>query len=94
MDITVPAVQVRPRPGLGRVLGRNAALGFLLVLPLVFVMVVLLAYPVLSALLLSFQDKTMGSPGVFIGLGNYDELLFRDTRFWQVERNSVAFTFI
>ena len=92
MEITAPVV-IPQRPSLRRTLGRHALLGFVLVLPLLLVMVVLLAYPVLSAVLLSFEDKTMGSPGVFIGLGNYAELLFSDTRFYQVVRNSLAFTF-
>jgi ABC-type sugar transport system permease subunit len=92
MEIAAPRI-VPQRFSLTRMFGRHAPLGFLLVLPLVFVMVVLLAYPVVSALLLSFQDKMMGSPGVFIGLDNYDELLFHDPRFYQVVRNSIFFTF-
>ena len=85
MEITAPAI---PRKAFGfrRVFGRQAPLGFLLVLPLVLVMVVLLVYPVASALLLSFQDKMLGTPGVFIGLDNYKELLFEDPRFYQVVR--------
>src|SRR5512143_1210035 len=92
MEINAPS-RLAARAPVGRFLGRHAALGYVLVLPLVFVMVVLLAYPVASALLISFQDKMMGSPGEFIGLGNYDELLFHDPRFYQVVRNSLAFTF-
>lgn len=92
MEITAPS-RAAPRARMGRFLGPHAVLGCALVLPLLFVMLVLLAYPVASALLISFQDKMMGSPGEFIGLGNYDELLFHDSRFYQVVRNSLAFTF-
>ena len=35
----------------------------------------------------------LGTPGEFIGLDNYKELLFSDPRFYQVVRNSFVFTF-
>ncbi len=76
-----------------RFFGREAWLGYLLILPLLLVMVGLLAYPVVNALLISLQDKRLGTPGRFIGLDNYAELLFRDRRFWGVVRNSFVFTF-
>ena len=75
-------------------LSNEAALGYALVIPLLLVMLGLLAYPVVSALLISFQDKMLGKPGRFIGLDNYTELLFGDRRFRMVVRNSVAFTFL
>ncbi|HEX5691993.1 MAG TPA: sugar ABC transporter permease [Roseiflexaceae bacterium] len=72
--------------------GREALLGYALIVPLLLVMIGLLAYPVVSALLISFQDKRLGMPGRFIGLDNYAEL-FRDRRFRMVARNSFVFTF-
>jgi multiple sugar transport system permease protein len=77
----------------GWLLGKEAALGYALIVPLLLVMLGLLAYPVASALLISFQDKMMGRPGHYIGLDNYTELLFKDRRFRMVVRNSVIFTF-
>lgn len=77
-----------------RLLGKDAALGYALVTPLLLVIVGLLAYPIISALLLSFQDRMLGSPGRFIGLENYAELLFSDRRFRTVVSNSVIFTVI
>src|SRR4051812_42349386 len=77
-----------------RLLGKEALLGYALIVPLLLVMFGLLAYPVVSALLISFQDKMMGRPGHYIGLNNYSELLFRDRRFRMVVRNSVLFTFV
>jgi ABC-type sugar transport system permease subunit len=73
--------------------GREAPLGYVLIVPLLLVMIGLLAYPVISALLISFQDKRLGMPGRFIGLDNYAELLFKDRRFRIVARNSFVFTF-
>jgi multiple sugar transport system permease protein len=92
MDITALSI-ARKGFGFRRVFGHQAPLGFLLVLPLVLVLVVLLLYPVVSALVLSFQDKMLGTPGEFIGLDNYKELLFADPHFYQVVRNSFVFTF-
>lgn len=92
MEVTAPKPQAQ-RLTARRIFGRQAGLGYLLVLPLVAVMVGLLAYPVLSAVALSFQDKVLGQPGEFIGLDNYRELFFQDTRFRTVVRNSVVFTF-
>ena len=88
------ATATKAQPGQAtrrQVFGKHAALGFALILPLVLVMIVLLAYPVLNALLISFQDKRLGQTGEFIGLGNYLELL-RDERYRQVAQNSVVFT--
>ena len=90
MDIT--ATNPRKLRG-GWRLGKEAALGYALIVPLLLVMLGLLAYPVASALLISFQDKMMGRPGHYIGLDNYTELLFNDRRFRMVVRNSVIFTF-
>ncbi len=90
MDVT--ATNPRKRRS-GWQLGTEATLGYALIVPLVLVMLGLLAYPVVSALLISFQDKMLGKPGRFIGLDNYAELLFGDRRFRMVVRNSVVFTF-
>jgi multiple sugar transport system permease protein len=84
-------VPVRPRR-LSRFLGPDVAIGYLLLIPLLVIILGLLAYPVVSALLLSFQDKKLGTPGIFVGLANYTELLTRDARFWTVVRNSFVFT--
>lgn len=92
MEVSV-AKSERRELDVRRLLGKEAGLGFLLVLPLLLVMLGLLAYPVFSAALISLQDKTIGSPGVFVGLDNYKELLFEDGRFRTVARNSIVFTF-
>ncbi len=77
-----------------RLLGKDAALGYALIVPLLLVIIGLLAYPIISALLLSFQDRRLGLPGRFIGLENYAELLFRDRRFRTVVSNSILFTLV
>jgi multiple sugar transport system permease protein len=67
-------------------------LGVILVAPLVVVLVGLLLYPVVSAILVSFQSKFLGSPGKFIGLGNYIEMFTQDQAILEVLSNSVTYT--
>jgi multiple sugar transport system permease protein len=73
-------------------LGTDFALGYLLLLPLALVLFGLLAYPIISALAITLQDKTVGLPGHFIGLDNYRQLLFEDKAFWRVVQNGFIFT--
>jgi multiple sugar transport system permease protein len=78
---------------LRRRLGRDFGLGYALLIPLILVLFGLLAYPIVTALSITLQDKTVGMPGRFIGLDNYRELLFEDPFFWRVVRNGFLFTF-
>jgi multiple sugar transport system permease protein len=73
--------------------GRDFALGYLLLVPLIIVLFVFLAYPIATAVSITLQDKTIGLPGKFIGLENYRELLVDDPFFWQVVQNGFIFTF-
>lgn len=81
-----------PRVPLWRRLGRDFALAYILLFPLILILFVLLAYPIASALWITLQDKTIGMVGRFIGLENYRELLLDDPFFWQVVRNGFIFT--
>jgi multiple sugar transport system permease protein len=73
-------------------LGRDYALGYALLIPLFIVLFGLLAYPIFTAVSITLQNKIVGMPGKFIGLGNYRELLFNDPVFWRVVRNGFLFT--
>jgi multiple sugar transport system permease protein len=78
-----------------RVLGRDGTTAWLFLAPCLAVLVGLIAYPFVSAILLSFQAKLVGSPGVWVGLANYADLLTgRDLsgQFWQSVRVTVLFT--
>lgn len=88
-----------PRPSLGpalrRALGRDWAAGWLFLAPCLVVLVGLIAYPFLSAIVLSFQAKLVGTPGVWVGLQNYYDVLFgRDlsAQFLQSVKVTVLFT--
>src|SRR6266851_8777582 len=93
-----------PRLGAGssgaslrRVLGRDWVAAWLFLVPCMLVLVGLIGYPFVSAILLSFQAKLVGTPGVWVGLQNYQDLLFgRDlgAQFLQSVRVTVFFTLV
>ena len=69
---------VRPRAAglplesrLRAVLGRNWLLGWLLIAPTAAIILALLAYPLVDAILLSFQDRLIGGEGSWVGFQNY-----------------------
>jgi multiple sugar transport system permease protein len=59
---------------LRRMLGPDWQLGWLLVAPVVIIVTVLLVYPFIDAILLSFQERFIGKTGTWIGLANYASL--------------------
>ena len=75
-----------------QIFGRDAGLGYLLLLPLLLFVLGMLAYPFLNALYLSLTKKLLGQPAIFVGLSNYIELLTEDLRFAKVARNSFVYT--
>src|SRR5499427_3833309 len=76
-----------------RALGHDRILGYLFLFPALLVIVGLVAYPFASAVLMTFQEKTAGAPGRFIGLDNYREL-FSSEQFLRAVVNTVAYTAI
>ena len=85
----------QPREGtrqkLRRFFGRDAGLGYLMLVPLVVFVIGMLAYPFFYALYLSFTKKILGQAPIFIGLANYIELLTQALRFRKVAINSVVY---
>jgi ABC-type sugar transport system permease subunit len=64
------------RSGARQLLGRDWQVAWPFLLPLLVVMIGLIAYPFISALVLSTQYKMVGTDAEFVGLANYRELLF------------------
>ena len=58
-----------------RFLLRDKTLGYLFLLPAILIILGLVAYPFANAIIMTFQQKTAGAPGRWIGLANYRELL-------------------
>ncbi len=78
-----------------RALGRDWAAAWLFLAPCMVVLIGLIAYPFLSAIVLSFQAKLVGSPATWVGVDNYVQLLTgRDLsgQFYQALRVTVGFT--
>ena len=75
------AGQIR-RSAARRILGRDWALGWLLVLPVFLIVMALLIYPFIDAILLSFQRRFIGQAGTWVGIQNYIDLFTRpDSKF-------------
>ncbi|MCC6178264.1 MAG: sugar ABC transporter permease [Chloroflexi bacterium] len=72
-------------------LPRDAGLGYLLLVPAGALLLLLVGYPMVLALLMSFQHKLLGSPvATWVGLANYVDLL-GDAAFWIAVRNVLLF---
>jgi multiple sugar transport system permease protein len=76
---------------ISRFLLRDRSLGYLFLAPALLVVLCLVAYPFINAVLLTFQAKTAGAPGKWIGLDNYRELL-NNPVFWRTVWNTIFYT--
>src|SRR2546421_4775581 len=65
--------------------------GYALIVPALLLIVCLVAYPFGMAIYFSLSDYWVGSPGEFVALANYRELLGNDV-FRQTVQNSFVFT--
>jgi ABC-type sugar transport system permease subunit len=89
--VHAPALPGRRRASLA--LRREARLAYAILAPTLLVILGLVAYPFVSAVYLSLQDKMVGAPGRFIGIDNYLEL-FRDEVFWRTAWNTTVYTVV
>ena len=71
---------------------KRLSLGAILVAPVLIYLLLLQAYPLVSAVLTSLTDKRIGTDGQFVGLENYIELA-NDPLFLRAVVNSILFTF-
>ena len=67
--------------------------GYGLILPALLLLACLVAYPFGMAIYFSLSDYWVGSPGAFVGLANYREILGNEV-FRQTVQNSFVFTAI
>jgi ABC-type sugar transport system permease subunit len=68
---------------------REARLGYALVAPVLICLLVLVFYPFVFAIWISFTDRMIGRPGQFVGLANY-AYLFGQPSFQASVRNTVV----
>lgn len=67
-------------------------LGYAFVVPIIFLVFVVIGFPFLYTVILSFTDKRIGYDPQFIGLRNYVNL-FNDLLYWSVLKNTFVYTF-
>ena len=89
--VHAPARPTRRRMSL--TLRREAHLAYSLLTPSLVVILGLVAYPFLSAISMSLQNKMIGVPGRFVGLANYTAL-FRNEVFLRTVYNTVVYTVV
>jgi multiple sugar transport system permease protein len=92
IDLSSGSKALRFQSGkVSRFLLRDRSLGYLFLAPALLVVLCLVAYPFVNAVLLTFQAKTAGAPGKWIGLNNYQELL-NNPVFWRTVWNTIFYT--
>jgi multiple sugar transport system permease protein len=74
-------------------LAKNAP-GYVFLAPWLIGFFVLAIGPILTSFYLSFTKYDIASPPRFIGLDNYDYMLFWDDRFWQSLKVTFAYVFL
>ena len=96
MAVLSPSERLKEAPergGIARWLGRDYAIAWPFMLPLLAVLIGLIAYPFASAIWLSLNRKMVGADAVFIGPGNFYALLFSD-QYAERFRTTVRVSFI
>ena len=87
-----PRVQTRSTSDyISRLLHKDSSLGYILLGPGFLFLAVMMAYPFVYAVYLSFTDKQIGAPANFTGLENYAKLL-STSLFWKTVQNSLVYT--
>lgn len=79
--------------GAQRVLGRDWTIAWLFLLPLLIVIVVMVAYPFVTGIVLSFQNLVVGGTASWVGFANYRELLFGQA-YGPLFRQSILVSFL
>ncbi len=90
-DAITAGAQPPARSWLSKALEGRNTLGGLFMLPAAAVLLIFLTYPLALGVWLGFTDTTIGRPGQFIGLENY-EALWDDTVFWLAVFNTLLYT--
>ncbi|MFD0677514.1 MULTISPECIES: carbohydrate ABC transporter permease [unclassified Paenibacillus] len=68
----------------------DRSLGYILIIPVAFVIFVVIGFPFLNAVYLSFTDKVVGVDPKFVGLDNY-LYIFTDKEYWKVLKNTFIY---
>ena len=77
----------------GTLFHRDESLGYILLAPGFIILALLMAYPFVYAVFLSFTSKRIGGPATFVGWENYTKLASTDL-FWKTIWNSIYYTLV
>ncbi len=92
--LEAPAALVGRPVGSRALLEREDVLGYLLLLPTALIMGLFLAYPFVYGMWLSLTSSRIGTPGPFVGLGNYVHLFVEDSIFRGTVFNTFNYTIV
>jgi ABC-type sugar transport system permease subunit len=67
---------------------RQALIGYMLVVPALFLLIGLVAYPFFFAISISFTDRLVGQPGEWVGLDNF-RYLMKNPSFLKTIQNTI-----
>src|SRR6059058_3415451 len=84
-ETTIGAVRTRAAPRAGwlkDLFEREGSLGYILMLPALLLLAIFMAYPFVLGVAFALRSDRIGSPGEFVGLANFVQLLSRDTIFF------------
>ena len=90
-SLAIPLSTTQRGSALGRTL-RESQPAYLLLSPFLLLFIIVLAYPLLYSIYLSFFDATLNRAPTFVGLDNFVSL-FRDAEFLTAVRNTFYFAF-
>ena len=82
---------VATRGPISRMLEREGALAFWLLVPTLVLLTLFIAYPFVVGVWLSLSNSTVGEPGVFVGLKNFDKI-WHDSIFRTAALNTFVYT--
>lgn len=74
-------------------IAKNAP-GYIFLAPWLIGFLFLAVGPILTSFYLSFTEYNIAQPAEFVGLENYEFMLFWDTRFWQSLKVTFAYVFL
>lgn len=89
-DATLPAMRAKPK--MSKALKKEAAVGYLYLIPNLIGFLVFTAIPIIAGFVMSFTDYN-GFSGSFVGLSNYTKL-FRDTQFKAAFVNNMVYSVV
>ena len=88
-EVSVTTPLKKASPGRFSLRQSQSLMGYLLVAPLVTAILILVVYPFFFAIMISFTNRTVGTPGEFIGFDNY-AYLFNQPSFQKTVRNTIV----